>query len=593
MKFGNGACVGTGTGGEISVGELDGSPTGSGITSILFNSDCTDCLQVTIDGTTAIIGAPPNAPTLDSTTLALSGANLVTGRLSQSNINYSGTDPAGSLVSYITNDTIFLLATQTDSNFGDLGILEVYVNNEKVAAIDLASNFNEANRSASQNLADYDTDYNDGATNFPLTNGVCDFVGTYAGAGSLQLTKVEQYNSFDNWQAWAANINVTSQIRQGWSNIRIEHNDITGQSNQVSNSFEFFYDNDAGANPSVNTPTVVEGTPAYKWLSGVRYYGGGSEFLVSVTGSALFNNVYHSTNQPIVLSNWPGISSIGIPYTDVAVSGVSTPPDIGETMTVTDFDFTQPTNQYSDNAILTATPRDPYGSYSSANSVSGAWLIFSWTDGSDDLHEYFRDENYRLLYNETTNDHDSPPATKTGNWDSTEDLRFYDTPTKHGQFWQRRFKYPDTDFSTGFKPTGNPDYSSFVGMTAPSFSGFAGDVVLFCRGFYDDGDEHTNGRLYIGGITGANISNGDIEVFIKVPGKTGWTSLNVEYNFATYTGADGDGCRTNVVTYNGPEFEFTLGTNATDATTNYGIIVLVVANNSSPDIVNSMYIVDW
>lgn len=592
MKFGNGACVGGGSG-EISVGELDGSPLGTGITSILFNSDCDNCLQVTIDGTTAIIGAPPNAPDFDATSLIAIGTTFYTGRLSQSNINYSPTAPAGTSVNYITNDTVFSLNTQADSNFGDLGILELYINDEKVAAIDLASNFNEANREGSQVIADYDTDYNDGFINFPLTNGECDFVGTYAGNGSFEVTKVEWFNNFGGWQSWAATINITGELRQGWSKIRIEHTGMTSQTDQVSNDFEFFYDNDATGNPSINTPTITAGTPAYKWLSGVRYYSGGAQFLVDITGVRLFNNVYHNSNAPIVLSGWPGISNLGIPYSDASVSGVSTPPDIGETMTVDDFDFTQPNNQYSDNAILTATPRDPYGSYSSANTLSAGWLIFSWTNGSDDLHEYFRDENYRLLFNESSNDHDTPPASKTGNWDSTQDLRFYDTPTKHGQFWQRRFKYPDTDFSTGYNPTGNPDYSSFTGMTAPSFSNFAGDVTVFCRGFYDDNEEHTNGRLYIGGITGANIANGDIEVFIKVPGKTGWTSLNVEYNFATYTGADGDGCRTNVSLYNGPEFQFTLGTNATDVTTNYAIIVLVVANNSSPDIINSMYIADW
>lgn len=592
MQFGYSKCISGGSG-SVSVGELDGAPLGSNINTILFNSECDDCLTIIIDGNTAIVGAPNNAPSFDSTSLILSGANLVTGRLSQSNINYSLSDPAGDSVNYISNDTVFTLTTQADSNYGDLGIIEVYINNEKAAAIDLATNFNEANRSTSQVLTEYDTDYNDGSTNFPITDGVCDFVGTYSGAGNLELLSVEQYNSFDTWQSWQAVINITSELRQGWSTIRIEHVNITGKTNQVSNSFEFFYDNDAGANPSVNTPTITEGTQVYKWLSGVKYFGSGSEFLVSITGSNLFNNVYHNSNQPIVLSNWPGITSLGIPYNDTSVSGVSFTPDIGETMTVNNFDFIQPNNQYSDDAILTATPRDPYGSYSSASSTSGKWLIFSWADGSDDLHEYFRDENYRLLFNESTNDHDTPPASRTGNWDSTQDIRFYDTTTRHGQFWQRRFKFPDTDFSTGFKPTGNPDYSSFTGMTAPSFSSFAGDVVVFCRGFYDTNEEHTNGRLYIGGITGANISNSDIEVFIKVPGKTGWTSLNIEYNFATYTGSDGDGCRTNVATYNGPEFEFTLGTNATDVSTDYGIIVLVVANSSSPEIVNSMYIVDW
>ena len=36
--------------------------------------------------------------------------------------------------------------------------------------------------------------------------------------------------------------------------------------------------------------------------------------------------------------------------------------------------------------------------------------------------------------------------------------------------------------------------------------------------------------------------NNKIKVWIKVPSQTGWLSLNKDYNYATFTGIDEDGC---------------------------------------------------
>jgi len=575
----------------ITVQELDGDPIGTNINKLTFNQ-AFDSNSVYINGQEAIIGAPANAPSIDGSTLTLSGATQYTGRLSQSNINYEAGVGAGSSTTYIQNDTTFILTSQTDSGFGDKGILKLYINSELVAAIDLANNFVEANRSTQQDINDYDTDYVEGST-FTLTDGVCPFLGTYTGDGSLELVKVEKYNDFEYWQSFQVKVNITSELRQGYNYIYLKHI-IPSQTDRVSNTFKFFYDNDAGINPNCTLPSVVEATPVWNWLSGVKYYGAGSTFNLDFVAQDVFDNVYHNSNAPVEVYGWPGMGTLSIAYTDPSVSGVSTPPDINESMTVNDYVYTQAADQSSDDARLYVRPRDPYGTYTAQQTASGKWLIHSYSNPSDDLHEYFRDEDYRMTWDEAMNDWDSPPANKTGNWDSTQSLIIYDSGQKHLQCFLSELIYPTMDFSSGYKPTGNPNYSAFTGMTKPSFSQFTtSDVAVYVRGFYDDNENHTNGKIYISGITGTHLTNIDIEVFIKVPGKTGWCTLNELYNAADYTGADGDGCRINPGSYDGPTFEFTLGTNFTDATTKWGIIVMIIMKPTSPEITGPIYIVNW
>ncbi len=63
-------------------------------------------------------------------------------------------------------------------------------------------------------------------------------------------------------------------------------------------------------------------------FQGVPYYDTGSTFNFDVVVDNAFDNVYHSSNAPITLQHFPGVALANLAYTDVSVSGVSTPSDI-------------------------------------------------------------------------------------------------------------------------------------------------------------------------------------------------------------------------------------------------------------------------
>ena len=176
--------------------------------------------------------------------------------------------------------------------------------------------------------------------------------------------------------------------------------------NQTSGKLDIFYDTDIGANPSTSVPIITEDVPVFKYLSGVKYYDTGSTWEVDVTAINCFDNVYHSSEAPVVFSGWPGMGTIDIRYDNASVVGVSDPPDINETMSISNWSLGQAINQMSSDARITATSRDPYGTYTPTQSSSQNILIWSYGSASTDLIEHFRDEDYRLL----VEDYDTIPS---------------------------------------------------------------------------------------------------------------------------------------------------------------------------------------
>lgn len=559
----------------LTVAEYDEDPSASGISKLVFVEAEDD---VYIDGNIAYIGPPEQPGSLASQALVVAGTSFVTGGLSQSNVNYKGVDPAGDVVAYITDDVVFSLTTpDTGSrcNYGDRGTLVVYLNGTAIATADLAANFEEGNRETDQVMTNYDN----AGTGDPMTNGVVDFVGAAAGKGNLTVLSVGQYNNFKYYQKWTAQINITDStlLRQGYNEIYLAHEGLASYGgNQSSSILDVFYDTDTGADPSVSTPTVTENTPSFNYLSGVKAYGSGSTFDIDVTGSDCFDNVYHSSGAPIVLSGWPGLSSTGIAYNDGSVSGVSSPPDIGETMSVSNWLLTQGANQVSENARLTATPRDPYGSYVGVQSASDNIYVNSYGNVSTDLIEYFRDEDYRL----TDGAYDAIPGAITGQWDSTGNLDTYDDGNGL-QVFIDKLVFPTIDFSTR-QPTGNPNYSGLGSETNKTYF----------RAFRDTVASHANGTLRMTGITKTQLYNRDIRVWIKAPTQTGWLDLTRDYNFATFSGSDEDGCWVERDSQTNSDFQFTIGQNYTENSGDMIIVKVQYPGNSAPEITH-LEIIDW
>ena len=499
---------------NLSVGEADGSPMGTNIDTILLAGGH----NVYADGSTAYLHAPapPVAIDIDNT------ITEYTGRLSQSNVNYKGADPAGSDVNYITRSTDIpntntFTSVVTSFNNASTGLLVVTVNGVAVASMDLAANFNELNRSGSQVIADYDIQ---GAGD-PITDGVVPFVGGATGYGNLTLNSVNWTGNIpaDVYQQGSCTINVTNSalFRQGYNTV------VVSRGVDNSNTYELFYDTDSGGNPSVNSQVLTVDTPVIKNISGIPYLDTGSTLDLDGVVSDAFDNVYHSSNAPVVISNFPGMVATAIPYTDGSVSGISSPPDLTEAMTIANYTLTVVAEQEEEDTTVILTPRDPYGSYATAETASNGISIMSVNASSDATTENFVDENYR--FPRTTN-FNVIPISPTGNWTSatslsglTSELQYYDEDATV----KRCLAHPSISYATGRNPVG-PDYTGLAaGTNYDAHRIFIGTI------------DNSNGILAVPGLTDADLSSNNVQISIKVPTKTDWLSLNGDYNLGTFT----------------------------------------------------------
>ncbi len=562
---------------SLTVTEYDHDPLGTNIEKLVFVQPEDD---VFIDDLThtAYIGTPDAPGPLTGTDLIFLDASFYTGRLSQSNSNYKTGEGPGTSVDYIINTDVTSFRIQTEgtnhSNYGDRGLVTVYFNGSAIGTVDLGANFDESNRDGSQDISTYDTQ----GSGDPIVDGVVDFVGTGAGYGNIEVLGVSKANNFPHYQIWQIEINVTdvaSMLRQGYNSFYVEHSGL-GTGTQTSNTLDIFYDTDTGADPLVNAVVITEDTPQYYWLSGVKYYGEDSSWYLDFSVQNGFNNVYHVSNAPVTVSNWPGLPNTPITYNASSVSGVSTPPDIGETMAITNYQIIQASGQSAMSARATITPRDPYGSYTPEQTDDNNYMIFSYDPASTPLKEYFRDENYRLL----DGAYDTIPVTITGQWDSTQSLVTYDG-TNGLQLFDDKLVFPVDDFSDDL-PSGNPDYSVL-----------AADInKIYIRAFKDTTLTRASGILRMTGINKTQLHNQDLKVWIKAPSQTGWLALHIDYNYATFTGIDGDGCWINRDIQSGSDFQFTLDKFRTEDS-GYMIIVKVEYPDNSAPHIQYMEITNW
>ena len=524
------------------------------------------------------------------------------GRLSDLNLNYKGGDPAGTQVNYITRDVTLTLNTPDVASswaFASLGNLILDINGADVANIDLAANFLEVNRALGQNV----TNYNTTGTGDTISGGVVTFTG-----GSLSILSVQPTAGVDtdDFQRGEAEISITSAaLQQGYNSIQIRHE--VGPSTYTSTLVELFWDTDpsgASNDPLVASTALVENTPALNTLSGISYYGTGSTFDMSTSGQRLFNNVYEADEEPLLVSGVPGVADVGLNVADLSVSGVSVPPQIGETMTVSGYQITIPAELQVNDVRVTVTPRDPYGSYTAEQSASNNYTVMSAAPSSSATEEFFQDEDYRFPLN--TPSFNLVPGSVTGNFTSatslldssrTNELQVYDHTT--GGF-KNQLIHPYFDFTTGFQPLGNPDYSAL----APNTN------FRYVR-VYQATIDKSNGILSVPGLTDLDVNNAlssNVLIDVKVPTKTVWLSLNKPFTLATFnngasltTGVDGEGCRIDSGVYspniNG-QIRFTLGPYFTGATTSRTLFLRITyAHDGIPRVLNGsgpgMSIIDW
>jgi len=560
---------GSGSGTPLTVQEIDDNPIGLNIDRLVFNG--VDEI-VTIVGTTAYINGTPPPANLGGA-LSVAGTTFYTGRTSQSNINYEL--PIGSIRNDIIIDTTFTLSKNTFAN-ASIGNLVLNINGTDVANIDLAANFEEVNRSGSQIMGNYNTT----GTGSPLAGGIVNFAG-----GNLTLNSVHWTNPIgsDVYQDGSLTISITGgALRQGYNYIDVSHN------SHSTTTFKIFNDIDAGPGIDITIPTLAQDTPVLNHISGINYYDTGSTFDLDVIGAYLFNNVYHITSPLTYAFSWAN-SGILV-HTDASVTGVSNPPDIGETMTVTGFPITVTANEQEPNAVGSVTPRDPYGSGVTEDTIALNFQVMSIADMSTRTIEYFVDENWRFPLSTNV---DILPAATTGNWDSTallgtEDLQVYNIDVAE----KRCLYHPQIDY-TGRMPAQTANYVPLLTETDSQYLRiFQGAVV-----------DQSNGILSVPGMTDADLGT-NIKIELKVPTKTSWIDLSSAYSFATFDAnaalgqPDGEGCRINALLHS-PDIdnllEFSLGSYASDNSVNYLLwIKITYLNNTIPRrLETGMGITNW
>lgn len=462
--------------------------------------------------------SPADAGTLAAQALTSAGTTKFTGILASSGTaTYKSGNPAGTSVAYIQTDATFTLttpSTTTAVNKGDQGTLALFVNNVSIDSFNLAAVFEEALRGGSQT--------------YPATAA-----GNSAG-GRIDIVSVDKYNNFSAYQKLVATFSfIPALFVEGYNTIHVVHLD------QTSATYEFFYDNDAGSNPSVGTPTL--GTPTVsssKYLSGIRYVSTSDTITLTVVGSNLFNNVY--VNPPLAYSSMTGVPNGSILITDGAVTGVSNPAVKGQTMTVTNKSLTFSTASVcSNNARITLTPSDPYGSYTTSQSASSNILVstFATIGNSTAISENFRDENYRLPL---SFDSSSTVLTVTGQWTSSDALtngncqQYFTGTTTHA------LVYPTINFTTGYIPT----------QTGRNYSTFTGNQQ-YARAFVPSVNK-TGITLTINGVgtsTIGSLGTNNVNIEVKLPTQTGWLDAAVAYNSGLGVASDGLGCLSGSIAY--------------------------------------------
>lgn len=455
---------------------------------------------------------PPDAESLQNKALVMAGTVLRMGFLSaDAQAAYEAGKGAGVFVDYIINDPTFTLSTPntaTAVNQGDKGKFELWINGAKTDEFDLATRFQEVNRATAQ-------------TGLPAISP----------GGKITVTGIAKY-AISLYQKVNAHLTITAtDLQRGFNSIVLKHTGTTG-GDQTAASYKVFFDV-AISTPTVTNLNVTLQTVAPKHLSGVVYAGVGTTVLVDATGNALVDNTYVS--DPITLSGLHGAPTTVIAPADAAVTGLSDPPAINETMIVTAKVITLSVpNAATKDARINATPKDPHGSYTAAQSASKKLLVNTFGTRSTATLEYFDDESYRLPAEWDDND---TTSSITGRWDSAALL-----PTGAAQQGviennENGLLYPSEDF-TAFTPANTANYS-----------GRSGDVI-YLRAFLAASPKSSIQLVLHGVAAGIGVlGTADMNVEVKLPTQTGWLDCAKPFDGSVGVASDGNGAMVGGISY--------------------------------------------
>lgn len=515
--------------------------------------------------------APANALSLNATNLT-SNAVLKTGKIPR-DLNasfyengFGGVITPGTIVSNIiitSGLTLTSPSTADTFNKGDEGFLKVKqaIGNNTynvIANLDIVANFDKTILGPlTQNIALWD---NLGSGD-PCTNGVITLSNS---KGTLEVLSCGWYNSFNKWQKMTCRINV-SNLDPGFNGWKLLHDLST---DQETNAITFYYDNNVTAlsfssNPELEFSQYGANT---KWISGIRYYTTGDEFLLTYIGANVYKNYYHSTS----VSTWtcPGISGTQIKTPGSTGVTESDPPTVNGNITYSQYNIINAAGIRNENVVATVNLMHPHRTTFTMLTPVHGFMVNTMPISSTDTLEPLEDENYRL----PVSAYDTIPEVITAQWDSTTVLTNGEALVYIGSL-----QYPNVDLRT----------KSPVG---PNYTGFTGSQVYY-RAFKKTGVANSSVALTLSGLSGTDvgiIGSGNINVEIKLPTQTGWLDAGRSYDSGTFgEGLDGTGCKTS---QSGAIWNLTFGTKSTANSGNLIIVRVTFRNTTS--VINQIQ-VNW
>ena len=203
----------------------------------------------------------------------------------------------GRVPGQIVNDVVLTskgIWTIPTFNFADTGLICLYLDDTKVAAIDLGANFNEDNRNGEQDL----TTYNLTGDGSPLFEGAATFTG-----GVFKILWVKKYN-FKKWQIASAQIELDTNIGDGIHTIQVKRELVVQQEGDI---YQMRIDTDNTPIVVSTLPTIVEHSILGRYLSGVKYYTIGDKFNISYKADNVFKSIYHSSQVGTI--EMPGLNT--------------------------------------------------------------------------------------------------------------------------------------------------------------------------------------------------------------------------------------------------------------------------------------------
>lgn len=505
----------------------------------------------------ALLQLAPEKPLSISNRPLESDLQFVSGFVSDGNVNYEFIP--GRHHVYLTNNNTFTVYTPNDIGFADAdkGRLDLYINNNRVDTFNLYDAFVENNRNSAQTATSYGI----------LAQGARANVGQAGTNGAirnsennlLSVMNVEKYNNFSLWQKGKVRININQTvIRRGYNTIRVVH--VINEQERQTQDFKFFYD-DSGTHPTISQQVYLENTEmvSNKYVSGVRYFSIGDTFRLTFTAFGIFDNTYIQV--PITL-DMPGLQPHEIEYDDPNASGFSDPPGISQFFDYQGDLSLNEFNEYSVDATMMIKTYDPFSPGEEKETTHVNRLINTYTNGSTDLIEHFRDEQFRL----PEDTYDVVPIQRSNQWNSVRHLT-----EGEALIFDNHLRYANYDFRLNYRPAQTANYSSFT------------DPQRYYRAFYKQ-VARNNGSFIINGLTANQLLTNKILIDIKLPTQTGWLSLNAYYDEVTFSGIDGDGCLLNI---EGNVFSYSTGLLST-ANSGYTIIVRITLPNSTAPTIEYM-----